>query len=98
MYASAVIYFVLQIPIYGNPNSLGAVMGVIAVPLLFWGVLISEGVTERRRAIFAFTVGSGLLFFSQARAGIFARSRHMFSGVCRLATLPFAGSGRIGEL
>ena len=27
----------------------------------------------------------------------FGRSRHMFSGVCRLATLPFAGSGRIGE-
>jgi len=72
VYASAVVYFILRIPIYGNPNSLGAVMGVIAVPLLFWGVLISEGRTERRRAIFAFTVGSALLFFSQARAGILA--------------------------
>ena len=37
VYASAVAYLVLRRPIYGNPNSLGAIMGVVAVPLLFWG-------------------------------------------------------------
>jgi O-antigen ligase len=72
VYASAVIYLVFRIPIYGNPNSMGAIMGVIAVPLLFWGALIAEGTIQRRRAIFAFTVAVGLMFYSQARAGILA--------------------------
>jgi O-antigen ligase len=72
VYVSAVVYLIFRIPVYGNPNSMGAIMGVIAVPLLFWGALIAEGKTERRRAIFAFTVSAVLLFFSQARAGILA--------------------------
>ena len=72
VYVSAVVYLILRIPLYGNPNSMGAIMGVIAVPLLFWGVLISEGTIKRRRAIFAFAVAAGLLFYSQARAGILA--------------------------
>jgi O-antigen ligase len=72
VYISALVYLVLRIPAYGNPNSMGAVMGVIAVPLLFWGVLIAEGTIERRRAIFALTVAAGLMFYSQARAGILA--------------------------
>ena len=72
VYASALLYLVFRIPVYGNPNSLGAVMGVIAVPLLFWGVLIAEGTTARRRAVFALVVAVGLMFYSQARAGILA--------------------------
>jgi O-antigen ligase len=72
VYVSALIYLAFRIPVYGNPNSLGAVMGVIAVPLLFWGALIAGGVTERRRAILAVTVAVGLMFYSQARAGILA--------------------------
>ncbi|MGH9504277.1 MAG: O-antigen ligase family protein [Terriglobales bacterium] len=72
VYLSAVAYLVLRVPIYGNPNSLGALMGVVAVPLLFWGVLTAEGKTAYRRMIFAFIVAVGLLFFSQARAGILA--------------------------
>ncbi len=72
VYASVVVYLILRIPVYGNPNSLGAIMGVIAVPLLFWGVLIAEGRTEQRKAVFAFAVSAGLMFYSQARAGILA--------------------------
>ena len=73
VYVSAVAYLVLRIPVYGNPNSMGAIMGVIAVPILFWGVLISEGRIPRRRAIFAFfLLRVGLMFYSQARAGILA--------------------------
>ncbi len=70
VYASAVAYLVLRRPIYGNPNSLGAIMGVVAVPLLFWGVLTVEGKTRQRRAIFVFMLSVGLLFYSQARAGM----------------------------
>ncbi len=72
VYISAVVYLILRLPVYGNPNSMGAIMGVIAVPLLFWGVLIAEGRTARRRAIFAFAMAAGLMFYSQARAGILA--------------------------
>jgi O-antigen ligase len=72
VYCSAVAYLVLRIPIYGNPNSMGAVMGVVAVPLLFWGVLTAEGKSRHRRMIFALMLGVGLLLFSQARAGILA--------------------------
>lgn len=72
VYVSAVAYLVLHRPIYGNPNSLGAVMGVVAVPLLFWGVLTAEGQTKYRRMVFALLLSVGLLFFSQARAGILA--------------------------
>ena len=72
VYASAVSYLLLRKPIYGNPNSLGAIMGVVAVPLLFWGVLTVEGKTRHRRAIFVFMLSVGLLFYSQARAGMLA--------------------------
>ena len=72
VYVSAVAYLVLRWPIYGNPNSLGAIMGVVAVPLLFWGVLTAEGRTRQRRAIFVFMLSVGLLFYSQARAGMLA--------------------------
>ena len=72
VYASAFAYLVLRRPIYGNPNSLGAIMGVVAVPLLFWGVLTVEGKTRQRRAIFVFMLSIGLLFYSQARAGMLA--------------------------
>ena len=32
----------------GNPNSLGAVMGVVGAPILLWGILVSE---ERARSV-----------------------------------------------
>jgi hypothetical protein len=72
VYISAVAYLILRKPIYGNPNSMGAIMGVVAVPLLFWGLLTVEGKTRHRRMVFAFLLSAGLLFFSQARAGILA--------------------------
>lgn len=72
VYASAVSYLVVRRPIYGNPNSLGAIMGVVAVPLLFWGVLTAEGSPRYRRAVLIFLLSVGLLFYSQARAGILA--------------------------
>ena len=72
VYLSAFVYLVLHVPVYGNPNSMGAIMGVVAIPLLFWGVLTTEGKPGYRRLVFALLVGAGLLFYSQARAGMLA--------------------------
>lgn len=72
VYATALCYFGLHLELFDNPNSLGAVMGVVAVPLMLWGVFVSEGRGQRRRRLFAFLLALFLLFFSLARAGIVA--------------------------
>jgi O-antigen ligase len=70
VYVTAICYFIFQLEIFGNPNSLGAVMGVAVVPILLWGVLVSERRTTRWRRIFVFVLALLLLFSSYARAGI----------------------------
>jgi len=72
VYASAISYFIFHSEIFGNPNSLGAVMGVAAAPVLLWGILISERPTTRWRRTFAFGLALLLLLSSYARAGIVA--------------------------
>jgi O-antigen ligase len=72
VYCTAIAYFALGLHFFGNPNSLGAVMGVVVAPLLLWGILISERKITRRRRSVAFAVSLLLLFFSFARAGIVA--------------------------
>ncbi|HEX3741619.1 MAG TPA: O-antigen ligase family protein [Terriglobales bacterium] len=64
--------YLVGIEVMGNPNSLGAVMGVIAAPILLWGTLVSENQFERRRRAVMFTVCASLLFVSHARAGMVA--------------------------
>jgi O-antigen ligase len=70
VYTIAISYFMFHAEIFGNPNSLGAVMGVAAVPVLLWGVMVSERPTTRWRRTFAFALALLLLFSSYARAGI----------------------------
>ncbi|HXM23202.1 MAG TPA: O-antigen ligase family protein [Terriglobales bacterium] len=72
VYITAVSYFIFRSGIFGNPNSLGAVMGVAAAPILLWGILVSERPTTRWRRTFAFALTLLLLFSSYARAGIAA--------------------------
>ena len=72
VYVTAVAYFVFHLAIFDNPNSLGAVMGVVIAPLMLWGVFIGEEHAIRRRRLVAFLLSALLLFFSSARAGIFA--------------------------
>jgi O-antigen ligase len=72
VYITAAAYFALGFHFFGNPNSLGAVMGVALAPLLLWGILISEKTITRRRRSVAFVISLLLLFFSFARAGIVA--------------------------
>ena len=70
VYVSAILYFIFRSEIFGNPNSMGAVMGVVTAPLLLWGILVSERPTTRWRRTFAFALALALLLSSYARAGI----------------------------
>jgi O-antigen ligase len=71
-YVSGVLYLVVRFEVFGNPNSLGAVMGVVIVPILLWGVLITEDRNVRTRRAIALCLATYLLFFSLCRAGILA--------------------------
>ena len=53
--------------VMGNPNSLGAVMGVVAAPILLWGTLLSE-TFHTVTACSCFYPLHGLAFVSHARA------------------------------
>jgi hypothetical protein len=56
----------------GNPNSLGAVMGVVAAPILLWGSLVGESSRIRHRRLVLFAVSLLLVFHSHARASMVA--------------------------
>jgi hypothetical protein len=69
---SAVSYFALHYGFFGNPNSLGAVMGVLVVPMMLWGVFTTEGTSVQKRQVVALVLSVLLLATSHARAGILA--------------------------
>jgi hypothetical protein len=71
-YLAAFSYAILHFEVFGNPNSLGAVMGVVVVPVLLWGILSSTDRHLRFRRTVAFCLASYLLYFSVSRAGILA--------------------------
>lgn len=58
--------------IMGNFNSLGAVMGVVAAPILLWGTLLKQEAFAHRRHVVFFAISMYLVLISQARAGILA--------------------------
>jgi hypothetical protein len=64
--------YLLGRQVMGNPNSLGAVMGVVAAPILLWGTMVAEKPAVRYRQLLLFTLCMGLVFYSHARAGIAA--------------------------
>lgn len=69
-YATAVAYFLLRWSIFGNPNSLGAIMGVVVVPVMLWGFLCAESIMSKRRLGFCLALAIALLMSTYARAGI----------------------------
>ena len=69
-YISAVLYLVFHIAFFGNPNSLGAVMGVVVVPVLVWGILTSPPSPRRVRLAIALGLAALLLISSFSRASI----------------------------
>ena len=69
--ANAVLY-ALGIEAMGNPNSLGAVVGIVGAPILLWGVLLGGKPAVYRRRVALYVVCIGLAFVSHSRAGIAA--------------------------
>jgi len=69
-FVAGILYLSVHYEIFGNPNSLGAVMGVVIVPVLFWGILIDERGHSSHRRIVALCLASYLLFASISRAAI----------------------------
>jgi O-antigen ligase len=69
---TAISYFLLHQETWGNPNSLGLVMGTVVVPLLLWGVLISQARPIRWRRTVFLVMGLSLLVFSNSRGAMFA--------------------------
>ena len=65
-------YIVLRFALFGNPNSLGAIMGVAVVPILSWGFLIADNRQIRHRRTLALFIALYLLASSVSRAGLFA--------------------------
>jgi O-antigen ligase len=70
IYVGVAAYFVIHLELFGNPNSLGAIMGVVAVPLMLWGVLVSDNIMLRKRRGFALSLAILLLLSSYSRASI----------------------------
>ena len=72
---TAVLY-AAGIEVMGNPNSLGAIMGVVGIPVLLWGMLASKELAKdrftRRRRVAMFCLCVYLIYYSHARAGMLA--------------------------
>lgn len=68
---TAIAYFGLRWQYFGNPNSLGAVMGVAVMPILLWGLMTADG-DRRWRLGFGLLLAALLLTSSFARAAMFA--------------------------
>jgi O-antigen ligase len=66
----AVLYLIGN-ELLGNPNSLGAVMAVLA-PVLLWGILLNPEPLVYHRRLVLFFACMYLLFHSQSRAGLVA--------------------------
>ena len=71
-YVAAVCYFGLRLEFFGNPNSLGAVAGVVLVPLGLWGVQAADSEMLRRRRFLSLAGSAALLIFSRSRSGMLA--------------------------
>ncbi len=69
--AANAAFYSVGIAAMGNPNSLGAVMG-IAAPILLWGILLGGKPSVHRRRVFLYALCVWLAFLSHARAGIAA--------------------------
>jgi O-antigen ligase len=68
VYVSAVCYVGLGYSIFGNPNALGAVIGVVAVPVLLWAAVVAETRGLRQRRFFALALCGVLLYLANSRA------------------------------
>jgi O-antigen ligase len=77
VYLSAFSYIVLGSEIWGNVNSLGAVEGVVATPLLLWGALVAPTKNLRVRRAIACLGALYFVYFSLARAAMLGAALSM---------------------
>jgi O-antigen ligase len=70
--AANAVFYAAGIEAMGNPNSLGAVMGVVAAPIMLWGILLGGKPAVHRRRVALYVICVCLAFISHARAGIAA--------------------------
>lgn len=77
-------YLVFRWQFFGNPNSLGAIAGVVLVPVLLWGMLTSKPGGRRVRLSLELALAALLLMSSFSRAGI---GSALFSSVLICVTL-----------
>lgn len=66
----AAVSYAAHFEVFGNPNALGAVMGIVVVPVLLWAVITTDDRRLRHRRTFALCIASYLLYFSVSRAAI----------------------------
>ncbi len=64
--------YAVGIQMMGNPNSLGAVMGVVGAPILLWGIFLDEAPLVHWRRLVLYGICMYLVFHSHARAGMAA--------------------------
>jgi O-antigen ligase len=79
VYASIFCYTVLGMEIWGNGNSLGAVAGVVAAPILLWGALLAPTKQLRVRRAVACVGALYLVYFSVTRAAMLAAAISMLT-------------------
>jgi O-antigen ligase len=72
VYVTAGAYLVAGMRIFGNPNSMGAVIGVAVTPFLLWGFLIAETPYQRHRRLAALLLAGVLLYTALSRAAMLA--------------------------
>jgi len=58
--------------VFGNPNALGAIIGVAVVPVLLWAAVVAETRVLRQRRFFALALCGGLLYLANSRASTLA--------------------------
>ncbi len=63
-------FYFAGIEMMGNPNSLGAVMGVVAAPILLWGTLLKQSTWAHRSQLVLYGLAMYLTYASHARAAI----------------------------
>ena len=71
VFAASLLYFAGD-NVFGNPNNLGAMIGVVATPLLLWAALVAENRNERQRRYIALGLCGILLYGTVCRAAIVA--------------------------
>jgi O-antigen ligase len=71
VFAVSVSYFA-GYDVFGNRNNMGAIIGVVATPVLLWAALVAESRAERQRRYIALALCGVLLYVTACRAAILA--------------------------